>query len=110
MPIQIVKLLLEFLLFSVIFFALLNVDAVVRRDLVQLGQPLAQLLQLSQLYVPRLFCLLIFTFECSEFLSQELEPLCGVVDLLHHIGFVLLACDRLQLFLSFELIHFQLSL
>lgn len=62
MPIQVVKLLLEFLLLSVVLFALLNVDAVVRRDLVQLGQPLPQLLQLSQLDVPRLFCLLVFTF------------------------------------------------
>ena len=49
-------------MFCVVFFRLLDVNAVVRRDRVQLSKSSAQFFQLLELLVPGLFCLVIFGF------------------------------------------------
>ena len=79
------------------------------RNLIKLVKPGPQLTQLIDLLVPQLLCLLVLFFQLGQFLSQECKSLSSVLYLLKHIWLTLLN-DVVQLLLSSQLVHLQLSL
>ena len=109
MLVQVLQLLSELLVLSHVLLGLLNADAIVLGNRVELCQAIAQLFQLVDLLVSQLFSFLVLLFQLRELLGQVRQALRRILHLLEHVRLALFD-QVVELLLSSELVDFELAL